>query len=116
VRQLVWQSEPPYFLTVDDTFSTLTLVTSDSLDIGVYPVAFTVSLLDYPTIASITKSFALHILDDCEISSISFAPSVTQKVIIWGPAVILTVTMYPVHSSCGSYHVELVSSGGLTID
>ena len=40
-------------------------------DVGNYPVSLTVSLTDYPSIASVTKNFTVYIT--CTVATVTFA-------------------------------------------
>jgi hypothetical protein len=61
---------------MDASLTTLTLATNSPADEGVYAVSFTVSLLDYPTVASITHSITFTII--CEVFTLTFTPPPTD--------------------------------------
>ena len=55
----------PAFLVIDASLATLTLGTSNVSDVGVHNLSFTVSLVDYPNVTSITEQLSITI--NCEV-------------------------------------------------
>lgn len=65
---------PTTYLAVDGASTTLSLLSNSLADIGDHFITMTVSLANFPTVASLTKNFKVTIItNDCIITSIAFS-------------------------------------------
>ncbi len=66
------------FLTVIG--NTISLYTNDSTNVGTYNINVTVSLIDYPTVPSISKSFTITI--NCAVTSLTITSQASNTTIL----------------------------------
>ena len=65
-------------MTADSTTNILTLSSKDPLNIGVYKVTLTVSLRDYPDVASITTE-SFKVVIKCEVYEVKFCNGIYEN-------------------------------------